>query len=524
MPFPVKNPAFYQSDKPPLLLLFKFFHLLLRGEIIMSFTPENILLIGSILLFISIISSKTSFRIGIPTLILFLIIGMLAGSDGFGGIYFDDPEIAQLLGVIALTFILFSGGLDTKWESIKPIIRNGLALSTIGVLVTATLVGIFSAYVLNFTLYEGMLLGAIVSSTDAAAVFSILRSKNFGLKGAIRPLLELESGSNDPMAYFLTISMIYLIQQPEASPWTLIPKFFVDMLLGVASGYVFGKTMVWILNRIQLNIDGLYPVLVLSLVFFTFSFTERIGGNGFLAVYASAIILGNSNFIHKKSLMRFYDGQAWLMQIVMFLTLGLLVYPKQVFPIIGEGLLISVFLIIVARPVSVFLALAFAKDMNFRKKLFISWVGLRGAAPIVFATYPLLADVEYAHTIFHLVFFISVSSVLLQGTTLPYLARWLHVNVPWKIKRSFPLDIELKEDLKSELIEMDIPEDSAAVGTAVVDLNLPKSAFIVLIHRRGKYLTAGGDTIIETGDHLLIMADSKEAMSRVYLSFGVKPE
>lgn len=490
----------------------------------MSFTPENILLIGSVLLFISIISSKTSFRIGIPTLILFLIVGMLAGSDGPGGIIFDDPEIAQLLGVIALTFILFSGGLDTKWLSIKPIIKNGLALSTLGVVITAGLVGVFSAYILNFSIYEGLLLGAIVSSTDAAAVFSILRSRNFGLKGTIRPLLELESGSNDPMAYFLTISMVYLIQQPDVSLVTLIPKFLSDMLLGVGAGYVFGKLMVWILNRIQLNIEGLYPVLVLSLVFFAFSFTERVGGNGFMAVYISGIVLGNSNFIHKKSLMRFYDGQAWLMQIVMFLTLGLLVFPKQIVPIMGEGIMISAFLILVARPVAVFTSLAFAKDMNFRKKLLISWVGLRGAAPIVFATYPLLADIENAHTIFHLVFFISVSSVLLQGTTLPFVAKWLHVLVPRSIKRNFPLDIELKDDLKSELVEMDIPEDSPAAGKAVVDLNLPKNAFIVLIHRTDKYLTAGGDTVIEAGDHLLLMADSKETVSKIYQSFGVKQE
>lgn len=490
----------------------------------MSFTPENILLVGSILLFISIVSSKTSFRIGLPTLLLFLMIGMLAGSDGPGGIKFDDPETAQLLGVIALTFILFSGGLDTKWESIKPVIRNGLALATLGVLLTAALVGLFATYILGFTLYEGLLLGAIVSSTDAAAVFSILRSKNFGLKGTIRPLLELESGSNDPMAYFLTISLIYLIQHPDTSLLSLIPRFFIDMLLGVACGYVFGKLIVLIVNRIQLNIDGLYPVLVLSLVLFTFSFTERIGGNGFLAVYASGIILGNSNFIHKKSLMRFYDGQAWLMQIVMFLTLGLLVFPNQIVPIMGEGILISAFLILVARPIAVFISLAFAKDMNFRKKLFVSWVGLRGAAPIVFATYPLLAGVEYAHTIFHLVFFISASSVLLQGTTLPYVAKWLRVSVPWKIKRSFPLDIELREDRKSELVEMDVPDDSPAAGKPVVDLHLPQGATIVLIHRAGKYFTAGGETILEIGDHLLLMADCRETVRRIYQSFGAKEE
>ena len=490
----------------------------------MSFTPENILLLGSILLFISIISSKTSFRMGIPTLILFIIIGMLAGSDGPGGIYFNDPETAQLLGVIALTFILFSGGLDTKWESIKPILRYSLSLSTIGVLLTAGLVGIFSSYLLGFTIYEGLLLGAIVSSTDAAAVFSILRSKNFGLKGRIRPLLELESGSNDPMAYFLTISMIYLIQHPETSLWTLVPKFFADMLLGVAAGYASGKIMEWTINRIQLNVDGLYPVLVLSLVFFTFSFTERIGGNGFLAVYTSALLLGNSNFIHKKSLMRFYDGQAWLMQIVMFLTLGLLVYPRQILPILGEGFLISAFLILIARPVSVMISLSFAHDLNFRKKLFISWVGLRGAAPIVFATYPLLANIEYSHTIFHLVFFISGSSVLLQGTTLPYIAKWLHVLVPQKIKRSFPLDIELRDDFKSELVEITIPENSPTAGKAVVDLNLPKTAFIVLIHRKGKYFTAGGETSLEAGDHLLIMADSKQTVLKIGQTFGIKDE
>lgn len=487
----------------------------------MQFNPENILLIGSILLFISIVSSKTTFRIGLPTLIVFLIIGMLAGSDGPGGIYFNDPQVAQLLGVIALTFILFSGGMDTKWESIRPVIRNGLALSTIGVFITAGLVGVFSCHVLGIRLYEGLLLGAIVSSTDAAAVFSILRSKNFGLKGTIRPLLELESGSNDPMAYFLTISLIYLIRQPDVSLWVLIPKFFIDMFLGIACGVAFGKGMVWILNRIQLTIVGLYPVLVFSLMFFTFSFTERIEGNGFLAVYTSAIIMGNSNFIHKRTLMRFYDGQAWLMQIVMFLTLGLLVYPRQILPILGEGFLISGFLILIARPISVMISLAFAKDMNFRKKLFVSWVGLRGAAPIVFATYPLLANIEYAHTIFHLVFFISLSSVLLQGTTLPYFAKWLHVSVPQKIRRSFPLDLELNHNEKSELVEMDIPDNSPAAGKPVVDLRLPPTAFIVLIQRSGKYFTAQGDTILEPNDHVVLMADSKEAVAQIYESFGV---
>ena len=220
-------------------------------------------------------------------------------------------------------------------------------------------VGIFSSYLLGYSLYEGLLLGAIVSSTDAAAVFSILRSKSIGLKGNLRPTLEFESGSNDPMAYFLTVSVIYLIQEPDASVLSLIPRFFKGMILGAICGYALGKAMIWIVNRIKLDIDGLYPVLILALVFFTFSFTDFIGGNGFLAVYIAAIILGNSNFLHKKSLMRFYDGQAWLMQIVMFLTLGLLVFPSQIVPIIGPGVLISLFLIFIARPVAVMISLAF---------------------------------------------------------------------------------------------------------------------------------------------------------------------
>jgi cell volume regulation protein A len=487
----------------------------------MTLSAENILLFGSILLFISIVASKTSFKFGIPTLILFLIVGMLAGSEGPGGIYFDDPKSTQFLGVIALTFILFSGGLETKLESIRPVLKNGLALSTFGVLITAIAVGAFTSYVLNFTLIEGMLLGAIVSSTDAAAVFSILRTRNIGLKGNLRPLLEFESGSNDPMAFFLTISFVELVLHPEASIALLLPKFLKGMLLGAACGYGFGKLMVYIINKINLDVAGLYPVLVMSLIFFTFSFTDAIGGNGFLAVYAAAIILGNSNLIHKKSLIKFFDGMAWLMQIVMFLTLGLLVFPSEIVPILGEGILISLFLIVIARPLAVFLMLARATDLNFRKKLFISWVGLRGAAPIVFATYPLIAGVDYANTIFNLVFFISVSSVVLQGSTLSLMAKWLHVGVPEKVKRKFPLDLELNENSKSELLELDVPENSSAVGKKIVQLKLPKSSLIVLIHRDNKYVTPGGETEILGGDHLLVLTDNKDSREQVYKSFEV---
>ena len=477
----------------------------------MVFTSENILLVGSVLLFVSIVASKTSFKLGIPTLILFLIVGMLAGSDGPGGIFFNDAKTAQFVGVVALNFILFSGGLDTKLESIRPVLKDGIALSTIGVVITCVVTGVFVSYILGFTLIEGLLLGAIVSSTDAAAVFSILRSRAVGLKGNVRPLLEFESGSNDPMAYFLTVSLIGLVKDPDASVVRLLPNFVIGMLVGGVCGFLFGRAMTWVINRIKLEVEGLYPVLILAMVFFTFSFTDFIHGNGFLAIYVSAIVLGNSNFIHKKSLIRFYDGQAWLMQIVMFLVLGLLVYPTQMVPVIPAGIMITLFLIFVARPIAVFVSLARAQDLNWRKKLFISWVGLRGAVPIVFATYPMMAGVHYANTIFNLVFFISTISVLVQGTTLPFIARLLHVSVPEKLKRKFPLDIELKEDLKSTLVEVDIPVRSPAIGKRVVDLALPKAAMIVLIHRNGKYLTATGETIMEAGDHLLVLSDKPSA-------------
>ncbi len=486
----------------------------------MNFSTENIILLGSILLTASIIVNKASFKLGIPTLILFLVVGMTAGSEGIGKIYFDDPHTAQLVGIVALNFILFSGGLDTKWESVKPIIWHGVALSTIGVLITTTIVGFFVHWVTDFSLLEGLLLGAIVSSTDAAAVFSILRSRNIGLKGHLRPILELESGSNDPLAYVLTISLTYLVTHGDATYMGLLLDFVREMAIGALAGYVLGRLMTIIVNKIQLDTEGLYPVLIMAMIFFTYSFTQLLHGNGFLAVYLSALVLGNSNFLHKKSLTKFYDGQAWLMQIILFLTLGLLVFPSRIYPIIGIGLLLSAILIFLARPVAVFLSLSFFK-MKTRDKLFLSWVGLRGGVPIVFATYPLIAGVGKANMIFDLVFFISVSSVLLQGTTLPLVARWLKVIVPTKLKKMTPLDIELYDTIRSELVEMILPGNSIAVGKPIVQLKLPKSAVIVLLVREGKYIQPTGATVLEEGDKLLVLTSNKEMLNDVYRILGI---
>ncbi len=491
----------------------------------MNLTLENILLIGSVLLGLSIAAGKTSYRLGVPTLILFVIVGMLAGSEGIGKINFNNPAVTRFIGIVALNFILFSGGLETRWEVIKPVFWHGLTLSTLGVFLTALSVGLFVWAITDFTFYEGLLLGAIVSSTDAAAVFSILRSKNLGLKKNIRATLELESGSNDPMAYFLTIAVMGLILSKDHSALSIIPLFIKQVLIGGAVGLLTGRLGKELINRIELDFMGLYPVMVISLMFFTFSFTDFIGGNGFLAVYLSAVYLGNQYLIHKKSIMQVFDGLAWLMQIVLFLTLGLLVFPGQIVPLIGVGLLVSAFLMFVARPFSVFASL-----LPFRLKLktitFISWVGLRGAVPIVFATFPLLAGIQKSQMIFNLVFFISLTSVLFQGTTLKYVAKWLRVSVPEKAKQKTPPDIELSDTMKSELTEIEIGEKSPAAGKRILDIGFPRAALIALIKRRGRFITPNGSTVIEPNDTLVIIAENAESLRLVHecLDIKEKPE
>ncbi|WP_417199998.1 potassium/proton antiporter [Bizionia sp.] len=481
----------------------------------MNLTIDNILLIGSLLLLISVLAGKTSYKFGVPILLLFLTIGMLAGSDGIGGIRFDDPKLAQFIGMVSLNFILFSGGLDTNWKAVKPILREGIALSTLGVLFTAVSLGSFVWFITDFTIYESLLLGSIVSSTDAAAVFSILRSKSLALKTNLRPTLELESGSNDPMAYVLTIAFLTLVINQDQSFVSIIPLFFQQMIFGGLVGILFGISSKYIINKIKLDFEGLYPVLVIALMFITFSATNFIGGNGFLAIYICAVYLGNQDLIHKKTIMKMFDGFAWLMQIVLFLTLGLLVFPSQIIPYMGIGLLISLFLIVIARPIGVFLSLIFFK-MKMKRRFYISWVGLRGAVPIVFATYPLLAGIDKANMIFNIVFFISVTSILIQGTTLSIVAKWLGVGIPEKQKKLTTTDMLLAENPKAEMKEFQITSDCYAVNKKIVELGFPKSAIIAMIKRDDSYIIPNGLTKIETKDILIVLADKPKIFDEVY--------
>jgi potassium/hydrogen antiporter len=391
---------------------------------------DVLIVVSSVLLLLSVLAWKASHSLGIPALVLFLGVGMLAGSDGPGRIYFDNAALAQLVGVVALAFILFAGGLDTRWKLVRPALGGALALSTVGVLLTALVVAIFALFILHVSFLEGMLLGAILSATDAAAVFSVLGARSLKVKGKLLPLLELESGINDPMAVFLTIGVTQLLTNPQSSVLAMGLLFVEQIGIGALCGLVLGLGAVFLISRLKLDAEGLYPVLTVALVLLGYGLTAMLGGSGFLAVYLMGLLLGNSRVRHVQLLNRFHDGLAWLMQIGMFVVLGLLVFPSQLPGVMISGLLMTVVAVFVARPVGVLLTLL-PMRMAVREKLFVSWVGLRGAVPIVLATFPLLAGVRNANTIFNLVFFVVLASVLLQGTTVSLVAKWLGVvDVP----------------------------------------------------------------------------------------------
>ena len=480
---------------------------------------EYILLGASALLVLSILASKTSEKLGIPVLLLFLLIGMIVGSDGLNLIYFDDVWLAQSIGIVALCFILFDGGIRTDWASVRPVVRTCALLATAGVLLTAVMLGLFAMLVLGFSLLHGLLLGAVVSSTDAAAVFAVLRSKKVSLKGQLKPLLELESGSNDPMAVFLTVSIIFLLTHPAPSVLDLVPIFFSQLFIGVLGGVVMAKISLYVINHLKLEYEGLYSVLSVTFVLLGYSVTTVLGGSGILAVYLMGLIIGNNNFLHRNSLMYFHDGLAWLMQIIMFLTMGLLVFPRQLVAILPAGLMLAVFLMIVARPVSVFIVTALS-GLGINEKILVSWVGLRGAVPIILGTFPLIAGVDEGHTIFNLVFFIVVASVILQGTTIPYLARLLGVDRPLETGLACATEHMRVSGFDSEMVELDISGGSAAAGRSILELGLSPGTLIVTVKRGSETFIPGGSTVIEPGDRVLVLA-KRENIDEVCSRLGV---
>ncbi len=467
--------------------------------------PLEILLAGAaVLLLASIIIARLTDNVGVPSLLMFLGIGMLAGSEGPGGIAFDDAGLAQSVGIIALVFILFAGGLDTRWQEVKSVFLPSMRLATVGVFVTALAAGWFASLLLGFSPLTGLLLGAVVSSTDAAAVFAVLRSRDLTLRGKLKPLLELESGSNDPMAVFLTIGILQLMQTPPAEPLSLVPLFLLQMSVGAAAGFAVGRGIVPALNRLRLAHEGLYPVFCLAAAVLTYGGTAALGGSGFLAVYIAGMVAGKEEFVHKKSILRFFDGLAWLSQITMFLTLGLLVFPSRIIPVMGVGLLISVFLMLVARPAGVLLSLL-GTHFSWKERVFVSWVGLRGAVPIILATFPLLAGIPDAPVIFDIVFFIVLTSVLVQGWTIPAVSRALGLAGVPALRRQYPIEAARVPDANTEVVELIIPYHAAAANRSLVELGLPQDSLVVLISRDDRFIVPSGGTILQEGDTILVL-------------------
>jgi cell volume regulation protein A len=466
-----------------------------------------------LLLILSIVISKGAGRFGIPALSIFLAIGVIVGRLQPESITVVTPALAQMLGILALIFILHSGGLGTRPEDVRAVRGSALVLSTAGVLVSTALAAVFAVRVLHFAWLPGLLLGATITATDVAAVFTILRSRSVGLRGRIRPLLELESALNDPMSVFLSVGLLILIERPAASLLTLVPMFFRQMALGTVIGFVAGRATRWATNRIDLEFEGLYPVLSVAFVLLTFGVTQAVDGSGFLAVYVSGVVLASRTYVHQRSLEAFHDGLAWLMQITMFLTMGLLVRPEELWQVVGAGLALSAFLVFVARPASVFACLTPFR-IGLRDQLMVSWGGLRGAVPIVLATYPLIAGTPGAHVIFNLVFFVVLTSVIVQGTTIPIVSRWLQVADPIAAPFRYPIEFTPTAGLASELVEVPVPDGSGVIGRTLVELALPAGALVVLIRRGQGVIVPSGGTRIEAGDRLLVLAEP-DALARL---------
>lgn len=471
------------------------------------------MLVGSIILFVSILAGKASSRFGAPMLLFFLFVGMAFGTDGLG-IEFDNFATVQFVGMVALSIILFSGGMDTSFEEIRPVVKEGIVLATVGVLLTTLLTGsviylIADLVGLNMSFTLALLVAAVMSSTDSATVFATLRSKRLGLKENLRPLLELESGSNDPMAYILTIMLIQINQGVEGSFVEVLSTFLWQMGVGALSGYLLGKGATELINRLNVGNKSLYSVLLLSLIFFTSSFTDLMGGNGYLAVYIAGIVLGNNKLIHKRTLATFLDGVTWLMQIVMFLMLGLLVNPHEMMDVAWVGVLVGVAMIFITRPLAVRLSLLpLRSKLSGQARNYISWVGLRGAAPILFATYPKLAGLDPDNVIFNIVFFITIFSMVVQGTTVGGMAKLLDVADKSPDKG---FDIDLPDEVKAALTEVDIIEGGARDGALLRDVHLPEKTLVMMIRRGDRYIVPNGSTTLHKGDKLLLISEEVQA-------------
>ena len=467
----------------------------------------KLMIICGLVLLISITSSKVLYKFGVPILLIFIVLGMLFGSDGIVGIYFDNYELTSELCSMALVLIMFYGGFGTNWSMAKPSAVPSILMSTVGVIITAILTGLFCNLVLGTTLLEGLLIGAVVASTDAASVFAILRSQKLNLKGSLASLLEVESGSNDPIAYMFTLTILTLMDNSGVG--SIVPMLIKQIVFGLLVGTILAKVAVYAIRNANFEIKGFYTIFVIAIAILSYALSEWLGGNGYLSVYMAGIIIGNSKIPHKKSLFHFLDGISWIMQIALFFILGLLSFPSKFPTVIGLSIAISLFMLCIARPVATFLTLH-PFNFSIKEKLFISWVGLRGAASIVFSIYAVTYGVSIENDIFHIIFFIALFSVAIQGTLIPVIARKLDlVDNTTTVLKTFN---DYSGDMSTKLIELNINKGNKWVNKSIMDANIPEEILIVMIKRKGEVLIPKGATVIEEGDILVLSGENIEEL------------
>ena len=463
----------------------------------------NIMIICGLVLLISITSTKILYKFGVPILLIFIMLGMLFGSDGIVGIYFNDYQLTNKIATVALIFIMFFGGFGTNWSMAKPVAIPSILLSTLGVVFTAGLTGVFCFLVFKTTLLEGLLIGSIVGSTDAASVFAILRSQRLNLKGSIASMLELESGSNDPCAYMLTTIVLGIMS--NSNNGNIFIMVLSQILLGGMVAVVLAKLSIYLLRHFKFEIEGFYPIFMTAIAVLAYSLSEYLGGNGYLCVYITGIIIGNAKIPHKKSIFQFLDGISWIMQIMLFFLLGLLAFPSKIPLVIGKGILISIFMILVARPVAIFSILYWFK-VPIKQQIFIAWVGIRGAASIVFAIFAETYGVSMNNDIFHIIFFIALFSVVVQGTITPKLAKKLDlIDNEESVFKTFN---DYKEDKSTSLVEFTIDEHNIIANKTIMDANIPEDILVVMIKRNGDVFVPNGSTEVLPGD-ILVLSGNK---------------
>jgi cell volume regulation protein A len=473
-------------------------------------TVELLILIGSVLLLLGILSSKFSSRMGMPVLVMFLGLGMLAGSEGIGGIAFEDYYLSYAIGTFALAIILFSGGLSTPFTAVRDAWKPASVLATFGVLITASITGVAAAWILKIDLKQGLLLGSIVGSTDAAAVFSILRTGGVHLRRRLSDTLEVESGSNDPMAIFLTVGLIQILIGKVESINGLIGLLISQMGIGLLAGLAFGYMAVWVIRNIHLDTAGLYPILATAFGLLSFGMAVQMGGSGFLSVYITGMVIGNKKVVFQRGIEMFHDAGAWMAQIVMFIVLGLLSFPSRLLAVWLPGLAIAAVLLIVARPIAVFLCLCRSR-FSFREQLFLSWVGLKGAVPITLAIFPLLSNldseikIESANIIFDVVFFVVLVSAVLQGWSLPWVARKLGLEIPAKKESAVTLEISSLKDVEGDIVDYFVDSECRVAGKLIRELALPEEVVVALIVHNQKIKLPKGSSRIEAGDHVIVV-------------------